>query len=81
MEFSTEAEANKEEFYRNLSNFLIYSDKARKDFYSLKIESYEFNDYLLGGKELIVMDSDKNILITLTFIQYVDKRTLEVDSL
>ena len=81
MEFTTEADANKEEVYRNLSNLLMDSDRTRKDFYSLKIDSYEFNDSLLGGKELIVMDSDKNILITLTSIQYGDKRTWEVDSL
>ena len=49
MEFSIEADANKEEVYRNLSNLLI--------------------------------DSDKNILFTLTSIQYGDKRTWEVDSL
>ena len=49
MEFSIEADANKEEVYRNLSNLLI--------------------------------DSDKNILFTLTSIQYGDKRTSEVDSL
>ena len=40
MEFSTAADAYKEEVYRNLSNLLIDSDKTRKDFYSLRIDSY-----------------------------------------
>ncbi len=58
IEFSKEADANKEEVYRILSNLLIDSDKTRKDFYSLKIDSYDFNDSLLGGKEFLEMDSD-----------------------
>ena len=49
LEFSTEADANKEDFNSNLSNLLI--------------------------------DSYKNILITLTSIQYGHKRTWEVDFL
>ena len=71
--FSTGINANENEVYSYLSNFLRKSKDTKEAFDALKIDSFEFSESILGGKAFIVYDANKISLIILTSQQKEDK--------
>ena len=71
--FSTKLNANENEVYSNLSNFLRKSKDTKEAFDALKIDSFEFSESILGGKAFIVYDAEKISLIILTSQKKEDK--------
>ena len=71
--FSTGINANENEVYNHLSNFLRKSRDTKEVFDALKVDSFEFSESILGGKAFIVYDANMISLIILTSQKKEDK--------
>ena len=57
---------NEEEMYKRLISEIARDKDFKKKFDKLKVESYEFSESLLGGRQFVLLGKDLRTLFVLT---------------
>ena len=58
--------SNEEEMYKRLISEIGKNKESKKKFEKLKVESYEFSESFLGGREFVLLGKDLRSLFVLT---------------
>ena len=58
--------SNEEEMYKRLISEIGRNKAVKKKFDKLKIETYEFSESLLGGREFVLLGKDLRTLFVMT---------------
>ena len=66
IQFVMPTSSNEEEIYKRLISEIGRNKEVKKKFDKLKIESYEFSESLLGGREFVLLGKDLRTLFVMT---------------